>query len=207
MIHSLIIIFSIIILWTLTYIQDWKSVFSFILCLVFSYYFLNYDEYVSFAMSAIVACIIHLNTNIENFKIETEKNTNDDDDDDNDNHDEDDEDDEDEDDDDDEIDTKDEDDINIEKDETDESYFNNSNKNPIDMTETIKSALNNFDPKTLEAMTNDTTKLIKSQSELMKVIEQMQPVISKGMALVDKFQGKGGKTEQLFKQFHAITKK
>ena len=73
------------------------------------------------------------------------------------------------------------------------------------MEETIKGALQNFDPKTLKNMTKDTTSLIKSQSELMNMIQQMQPVISKGLSLVDKFHGEG-KTEKLFKQYDNLRK-
>jgi hypothetical protein len=79
------------------------------------------------------------------------------------------------------------------------------NDNPINMEETIKGALQNFDPKTLKNMTKDTTSLIKSQSELMNMIQQMQPVISKGLSLVDKFHGQG-KTEKLFKQYDNLRK-
>ena len=77
--------------------------------------------------------------------------------------------------------------------------------NPIDMGSTIKDALQNFDPKTLKNMTKDTTSLIKQQTELMNVISQMQPVISKGLSLVDKFHG-DGKTEKLFKQYSELSK-
>jgi len=207
MIQSLIIILAIVVLWTLTYIQDWKSVIGFLTILFTTYYLFNIEnEYICFGLAGIVACILHVNfTNIESFKLdekvkekkENKDNTKDDDDE----EDDDDEDIDDIDDIDDEIEDYDD---NSNKTDTDTS-FTNSDKNPIDMTETIKTALSNFDPKTLENMTNDTTKLIKSQSELMNVIEQMQPVISKGMALVDKFQG-SGKTEELFKKFHAMSK-
>ena len=73
------------------------------------------------------------------------------------------------------------------------------------MSSTIKDALQNFDPKTLKNMTKDTTSLIKQQTELMNVISQMQPVISKGLSLVDKFHG-DGKTEKLFKQYSELSK-
>ena len=189
----------------LIYIQDWKSVFSFILILTITQLY-NDGEikniYLSFGFASIVALILHIQfTNIESFENEKNKKNNEDD-----------------------VINNDEagledledldldDDLEIEEtEETEETEdtkkdFTNSKKNnPIDMTETIKTALSNFDPKTLENMTNDTTKLIKSQSELMSVIEQMQPVISKGMALVDKFSG-SGKTEELFKKFHNMSK-
>ena len=54
-------------------------------------------------------------------------------------------------------------------------------------------------------MPKDTTKLIKEQSELMKTISQMQPIIEKGMGLLDKFQGEG-KTEELFNKFAKLQK-
>ena len=71
----------------------------------------------------------------------------------------------------------------------------------------------NFDPSILRNIYDgislirknlkDTTSLIKSQTELMNVIQQMQPVISKGLSLVDKFHG-DGKTEKLFKDFRKL---
>jgi len=80
-----------------------------------------------------------------------------------------------------------------------------TNSNPIDMNKTIKDALTNFDPKTLKNMTKDTAKLIKEQSELMKTISQMQPIIEKGMGMLDKFQGEG-KTQELFEKFAKMQK-
>ena len=200
MIQSLIIILSIIVLWTLTYIQDWTSVFLFMFILTLSNYIFKLPDPICFGLSGIFACLMHIKfANIETFKTENDENENEeytDDENDIDDNEVD----------EDEIDEIDEDDAE-DATEEDESDFKNSDKsNPIDMTATIKNALNNFDPTTLEKMTNDTTNLIKSQSELMNVIEQMQPVISKGMALVDKFQG-NGKTEELFKKFHILSKK
>jgi len=91
------------------------------------------------------------------------------------------------------------------QDEDDEDDSKPIDDNPIDMGSTIKDALQNFDPKTLKNMTKDTTSLIKQQTELMNVISQMQPVISKGLSLVDKFHG-DGKTEKLFKQYSELSK-
>ena len=80
-----------------------------------------------------------------------------------------------------------------------------SKNNPLDMKATIKDALVNFDPDTLKNMTKDTSKLIKEQAELMSTISKMQPIIEKGMNMLDKFQG-NGKTQELFEKFAKMQK-
>ena len=73
----------------------------------------------------------------------------------------------------DEDDTDDEENDVVDEEDTDDKEDNVKNNNPIDMGETIKDALQNFDPKTLKNMTKDTTSLIKSQTELMNIIQQI----------------------------------
>ena len=188
--ETLIIIISVFVLWTQTYLQDWKSVILFLFVISLCHYVLKTPVYVAFGIAGILSCLLYLSySNVEGYSVKEDVDDVDDVDEDEDgdeDEDEDDEDDEDED----------------EEDEVDSKPVNN---NPIDMEETIKGALENFDPKTLKNMTKDTTSLIKSQSELMGMIQQMQPVIQKGLSLVDKFHGEG-KTEKLFKQYDNLKK-
>ena len=198
-IETLIIIISVFVLWTQTYLQDWKSVILFLFVISLCHYVLKTPVYVAFGIAGILSCLLYLSySNIEGYSVkEDEDELGDVDDLDDDEDGEDDEDDED---DEDEEDEEEEDEE--EEEEVDSKPVNN---NPIDMEETIKGALENFDPKTLKNMTKDTTSLIKSQSELMGMIQQMQPVIQKGLSLVDRFHGEG-KTEKLFKQYDNLKK-
>ena len=192
--ETLIIIISVFVLWTQTYLQDWKSVILFLFVISLCHYVLKTPVYVAFGIAGILSCLLYLSySNVEGYSVkEDEEDLGDEDDlDDLDDEDED-------------GDEDDEDDEG-EEDEEDEVDSKPVNNNPIDMEETIKGALENFDPKTLKNMTKDTTSLIKSQSELMGMIQQMQPVIQKGLSLVDKFHGEG-KTEKLFKQYDNLKK-
>jgi len=201
-IETLIIIISVFVLWTQTYLQDWKSVILFLFVISLCHYVLKTPVYVAFGIAGILSCLLYLSySNIEGYSVkEDEDELGDVDDLDDDEDGEDDEDDED---DEDEEDEEEEDEE--EEDEEEEVDSKPVNNNPIDMEETIKGALENFDPKTLKNMTKDTTSLIKSQSELMGMIQQMQPVIQKGLSLVDRFHGEG-KTEKLFKQYDNLKK-
>ena len=195
--ETLIIIISVFVLWTQTYLQDWKSVILFLFVISLCHYVLKTPVYVAFGIAGILSCLLYLSySNVEGYSVkEDEEDLGDEDD-------LDDLDDEDEDGDEDDEGDEGEEDEEDEEDEVDSKPVNN---NPIDMEETIKGALENFDPKTLKNMTKDTTSLIKSQSELMGMIQQMQPVIQKGLSLVDKFHGEG-KTEKLFKQYDNLKK-
>ena len=195
-IETLIIIISVFVLWTQTYLQDWKSVILFLFVISLCHYVLKTPVYVAFGIAGILSCLLYLSySNIEGYSVkEDEDELGDVDDLDDDEDGEDDEDDEDE-----------EEEDEEEEDEEEEVDSKPVNNNPIDMEETIKGALENFDPKTLKNMTKDTTSLIKSQSELMGMIQQMQPVIQKGLSLVDRFHGEG-KTEKLFKQYDNLKK-
>lgn len=203
--ETLIIIISVFVLWTQTYLQDWKSVILFLFVISLCHYVLKTPVYVAFGIAGILSCLLYLSySNVEGYSVKEDVDDVDDidyldEDEDGDVDDVDDIDDEDED-----GDEDDEDDEG-EEDEEDEVDSKPVNNNPIDMEETIKGALENFDPKTLKNMTKDTTSLIKSQSELMGMIQQMQPVIQKGLSLVDKFHGEG-KTEKLFKQYDNLKK-
>tara|TARA_B000000565_G_scaffold11433_2_gene8431 strand:- start:2910 stop:3542 length:633 start_codon:yes stop_codon:yes gene_type:complete len=199
--ETLIIIISVFVLWTQTYLQDWKSVILFLFVISLCHYVLKTPVYVAFGIAGILSCLLYLSySNVEGYSVKEDLGDEDEEDevdlDDEEDGEEDEEDDEDDEDDEGEEDEEDE------EDEVDSKPVNN---NPIDMEETIKGALENFDPKTLKNMTKDTTSLIKSQSELMGMIQQMQPVIQKGLSLVDKFHGEG-KTEKLFKQYDNLKK-
>ena len=186
--ETLIIIISVFVLWTQTYLQDWKSVILFLFVISLCHYVLKTPVYVAFGIAGILSCLLYLSySNVEGYSVkEDEEDLGDEDDLDD-------------------LDDEDEEDDEGEEDEEDEVDSKPVNNNPIDMEETIKGALENFDPKTLKNMTKDTTSLIKSQSELMGMIQQMQPVIQKGLSLVDKFHGEG-KTEKLFKQYDNLKK-
>ena len=188
--ETLIIIISVFVLWTQTYLQDWKSVILFLFVISLCHYVLKTPVYVAFGIAGILSCLLYLSySNVEGYSVKEDVDDVDDIDylDEDEDGDEDDE------------------DAEDEEDEEDEVDSKPVNNNPIDMEETIKGALENFDPKTLKNMTKDTTSLIKSQSELMGMIQQMQPVIQKGLSLVDKFHGEG-KTEKLFKQYDNLKK-
>jgi hypothetical protein len=199
--ETLIIIISVFVLWTQTYLQDWKSVILFLFVISLCHYVLKTPVYVAFGIAGILSCLLYLSySNVEGYSVKEDLGDEDEEDevdlDDEEDGEEDEEDDE---------DDEDEEDDEGEEDEEDEVDSKPVNNNPIDMEETIKGALENFDPKTLKNMTKDTTSLIKSQSELMGMIQQMQPVIQKGLSLVDKFHGEG-KTEKLFKQYDNLKK-
>ena len=218
MIELLIIIICICILATQVYIQDWRSVIIFITILSLCHYVMKLDTYIAFGLAGILACLMNLfsRMRLESFSNEDDVVDEDDEDDDDDEED------------DDavaDVDTDDADDAlaelvgqDADDDGEHEHTFSHkhppsnsthehfsSKSNPIDVNTTIKDALTNFDPKTLKNMTKDTTKLIREQSELMKTISQMQPIIEKGMGLLDKFQG-DGKTEELFEKFAKLQK-
>ena len=203
-IEALIVIISICVLWTQAYMQDWKSVILFICIICLCNYVLKSPVYVAFGLAGILACLMNITYRIESYsnskdskvsekksdKTEKTEKTEEGDGDDGDNSGDD---------------GGDDDNDDGDDDEEKEDVTVQSKKdNPIDMGETIKGALQNFDPKTLKNMTKDTTSLIKSQTELMNIIQQMQPVINKGLSLVDKFHG-DGKTEKLFEQFEKLT--
>ena len=167
--ETLIIIISVFVLWTQTYLQDWKSVILFLFVISLCHYVLKTPVYVAFGIAGILSCLLYLSySNVEGYSVKEDLGDEDEEDevdlDDEEDGEEDEEDDE---------DDEDEEDDEGEEDEEDEVDSKPVNNNPIDMEETIKGALENFDPKTLKNMTKDTTSLIKSQSELMGMIQQI----------------------------------
>ena len=153
-IETLIVIISICVLWTQAYIQDWKSVILFICVICLCNYVLKSPVYVAFGLAGILACLMNITYRIESYsnskeskesKKKTEKTTtktNEDDDD------------ADTDTDDDADDIEKADDVeNVDDVEKEDLSVESKKDNPIDMGETIKGALQNFDPNTLKNMT------------------------------------------------------
>lgn len=204
-VETLIIIISVCVLWVQTYMHDWKSVIFFLSIVSVCHYVLKMPVYFSFGVSGILSCLMNVTycrTSVEQYSVKEKPITDDSDENEDENEDDAKE----------EVDDEVEDESN-ELDDGNKARHKNSNaktgekaleNNPIDMNATIQDALEKFDPSTLKNMTKDTTSLIKSQTELMNIIEQMQPVISKGLSLVDKFNN--GKTEDLFKKYHDLSK-
>ena len=73
-VETLIILISICVLWTQTYIQDWKSVFLFLFVVSFCQYVLETPVYVSFGLAGILSCVMNVTlSRVENY-IERTKN-------------------------------------------------------------------------------------------------------------------------------------
>ena len=140
-VETLIIIISICVLWTQTYIQDWKSVFLFLFVVSLCHYVLETPVYVSFGLAGILSCVMNVTLcRVENYSESGLKNLSNDSDDESSSTDA---------------------EVDAGEDEDDEDDSKPIDDNPIDMGSTIKDALQNFDPKTLKNMTKDTTSLIK----------------------------------------------
>ena len=65
----------------------------------------------------------------------------------------------------------------------------------IDAATTMMNALNALKPKQIEAMTNDTQKLLETQKSLMSMLETMKPMLQDGKQLIDQFGGMFGKQQ------------
>tara|TARA_Y100000389_G_C17470636_1_gene530333 strand:- start:2691 stop:3173 length:483 start_codon:yes stop_codon:yes gene_type:complete len=156
--------------------QDWKSVIIFLSVLILSFYVLKLELYISFGLSGICACLMNLCIRLEHF---SQNNIVDE-----------------------EVEEEDDDEAETDDEDDDDDEVETPK---IDVTSTIEGALQNFDPKTLRDMTKDTKSLIKEQTDLMATISKMQPVIEKGMEMLDKYQG-SGKTEELFNKFSNLQK-
>jgi hypothetical protein len=64
----------------------------------------------------------------------------------------------------------------------------------VDSGSTLLSAMQSLNPDQISLMTSDTKKLIDTQTNLMQVLNQMQPVLADGKKLLDTFSGMfGGK--------------
>jgi hypothetical protein len=57
----------------------------------------------------------------------------------------------------------------------------------IDAATTMMNALNALKPEQIEAMTNDTRKLLNTQKDLMGMLETMKPMLQDGKQLIDTF--------------------
>lgn len=68
----------------------------------------------------------------------------------------------------------------------------------IDIGKTFRNAYANLNPKQIENMTKDTKELVKTQSNLISTLKNLEPVVTQGISLLDKFQGVGS-TAKMFK--------
>jgi hypothetical protein len=62
----------------------------------------------------------------------------------------------------------------------------------IDIKKTLDHGLQSLDPKQLENMTSDTKKLIETQSDLLKTVKQLVPIIQNGKEMVEQFKSMFG---------------
>lgn len=58
----------------------------------------------------------------------------------------------------------------------------------VDTASTLLTALNNLNPKQMEAMTNDTRALLETQKSLMGMLQSMKPLLSDGQQMMGTFQ-------------------
>ena len=177
-----IVIVSLCVLFAETYMQDWKSVIIYLAVVSLCHYVLKAPMYLSFGAAGILACLMHLfsKKSSESFKGSGPKKSKKED-----------------------FTDEEDDEEGFEDDEAEDGEGDNFT---IDKKSTVQEALKNFDPKTVAGMTADTRNLIRSQTELMKTIEELTPAIEKGMNLVDRMQGGKGKTKELFEKIEAMTK-
>ena len=83
-----------------------------------------------------------------------------------------------------------------EKDEDDDEEEPEIN---IDIGKTFRDAYANLNPEQIEHMTKDTQDLVKTQTNLIKTLQNLEPVVKQGISLLDKFQGEGS-TSKMFKE-------
>tara|TARA_Y100000389_G_scaffold205033_1_gene262216 strand:+ start:8537 stop:9115 length:579 start_codon:yes stop_codon:yes gene_type:complete len=176
--EALIIVISICVLWTDIYMEDWVSVMIFIATITLCHYVLKFPVFVAFALAGILASI----SNLCGSRGQIEENYKE------------------------KKDIEDDDDDDEEEDEDVPSLESLTKGNVIDKTSTLMNTIKNIDPKTIKEMTQDTTSLLKSQTELMSTIEKLTPVIEQGMNLMDKFNGKKNSTKDLFEKFDKAKK-
>ena len=62
----------------------------------------------------------------------------------------------------------------------------------LDLGETLRDAYAKLTPEQLTSMTNETKELMKTQTELMKTLEGLTPIVEGGMNIIQKFSGKTG---------------
>ncbi len=68
----------------------------------------------------------------------------------------------------------------------------------IDIGKTFRNAYANLDPDMIQNMTKDTKELVKTQTNLISTLQNLEPVVKQGISLLDKFQGSGN-TAKMFK--------
>tara|TARA_Y100000389_G_C17468996_1_gene528509 strand:- start:4550 stop:5176 length:627 start_codon:yes stop_codon:yes gene_type:complete len=69
----------------------------------------------------------------------------------------------------------------------------------IDIGKTFRDAYANLNPKQINDMTKDTKELVKTQTNLIATLQNLEPVVKQGISLLDKFQGEGS-TSKMFKE-------
>lgn len=62
----------------------------------------------------------------------------------------------------------------------------------LDLGETLRDAYSKLTPEQLTSMTNETKELMKTQTQLMKTLEGLTPIVENGMSIIQKFNGKDG---------------
>ena len=62
----------------------------------------------------------------------------------------------------------------------------------LDLGETIRDAYAKLTPEQLTNMTNETKELMITQTQLMKTLEGLTPIVENGMNIIQKFNGKDG---------------
>tara|TARA_B100001175_G_C19362160_1_gene567663 strand:+ start:314 stop:910 length:597 start_codon:yes stop_codon:yes gene_type:complete len=62
----------------------------------------------------------------------------------------------------------------------------------LDLGETLRDAYAKLTPEQLTSMTNETKELMKTQTQLMKTLEGLTPIVENGMSIIQKFNGKDG---------------
>ena len=73
-IETLIIIISVFVLWTQTYLQDWKSVILFLFVISLCHYVLKTPVYVAFGIAGILSCLLYLSySNVEGYSVKEDE--------------------------------------------------------------------------------------------------------------------------------------
>ena len=69
----------------------------------------------------------------------------------------------------------------------------------LDSGSTLLKAMESFKPEQMNAMTDDTKKLLETQKSLMGMLTQMRPVLADGKELLQTFSGMFGNSGGAFK--------
>ena len=62
----------------------------------------------------------------------------------------------------------------------------------LDAGSTLLKAMGSFKPEQINAMSTDTKQLLETQKDLMKMLNQMRPVLADGKELLNTFSGMFG---------------